>query len=183
MSEVFYKMNTYCGKKIDPTALRPGDIDIRDIAHALSLMCRGCGQIRRFYSVGQHSLNCSYEAEARGYTKRIALACLLHDASEAFLSDIIRPIKRHMPVYYEIEDAMMKVIFGQFGLSGLTAEENALWKQIDDDMLDNELAALMPGEADRVPVQLAAVPELDTEPFEKTEKRFLERFYELTALE
>lgn len=84
-------MTTYSGRKFDPMQMTPGDVYIEDIAHALSLLCRGGGQLTYFYSVGQHSLNCAAEAQARGWSERQQLACLLHDASEGYISDIIRP--------------------------------------------------------------------------------------------
>ena len=67
-------MTTYSGRKFDPMQMTPGDVYIEDIAHALSLLCRGGGQLTYFYSVGQHSLNCAAEAKARGWSKRQQLA-------------------------------------------------------------------------------------------------------------
>ena len=86
---------------LDP---KPTDIDIRDIAHALSLQCRFTGHTREFYSVAQHSVlvasNCPLEDGLYG---------LLHDASEAYLSDIARPIKRHPNFKKFYEDAEKKL--------------------------------------------------------------------------
>ena len=59
------RMNTYAGHRFDPMYMTPEDVDIRDIAHALSLMCRGGGHLRYFYSVAQHCINCADEARAR----------------------------------------------------------------------------------------------------------------------
>lgn len=53
--------------------------------------------------MGQHCINCAREAKARGYSERVQLACLLHDASEAYLSNVTRPVKRELPKYLEIE--------------------------------------------------------------------------------
>ena len=50
-------MNTYTGKKFDPLQMKPEDVDLVDIAHALSLLCRGGGHIDRFYTVALHSIN------------------------------------------------------------------------------------------------------------------------------
>ena len=55
-------------------------IEITDIAHALSMLCRANGHFQSFYSVGQHCINCMLEAKARGYSERVQLGCLLHDA-------------------------------------------------------------------------------------------------------
>ena len=68
-------MNTYTGNKIDPMNMAVADISIQDIAHALSLMCRGGGHVSYFFSVAQHSINCMNEAKARGWSERLQLAC------------------------------------------------------------------------------------------------------------
>ena len=124
-------MTTYSGRKFDPMQMTPGDVYIEDIAHALSLLCRGGGQLTYFYSVGQHSLNCAAEAKARGWSKRQQLACLLHDASEGYISDIIRPVKIYLTNYLEIESKIMGTILTHFGLDDLTEEENRRWKQTE----------------------------------------------------
>ena len=142
-------MTTYSGRKFDPMQMTPGDVYIEDIAHALSLLCRGGGQLTYFYSVGQHSLNCAAEAKARGWSKRQQLACLLHDASEGYISDIIRPVKIYLTNYLEIESKIMGTILTHFGLDDLTEEENLRWKQIDDEILELELKTLLHGEENR----------------------------------
>lgn len=96
-------MTTYSGRKFDPMQMTPGDVYIEDIAHALSLLCRGGGQLSYFYSVGQHSLNCAAEAKARGWSERQQLACLLHDASEGYISDIIRPVRYTCPIIWKLK--------------------------------------------------------------------------------
>ena len=83
---------TWGGVSVDPFDAVPEQIDIRDIAHSLSLLCRANGHIDHFYSVAQHCLNCEREAEARGLSLRARLYCLLHDASECYISDLIRPV-------------------------------------------------------------------------------------------
>lgn len=151
-------MNTYTGNKIDPMNMTTSDISIQDIAHALSLTCRGGGHVSYFFSVAQHSINCMNEAKARGWSERLQLACLLHDASEAYISDIIRPVKAHLSNYLEIESSIMNVILERFGLADLSEEENAMWKQIDDEMMNFELKNLMKGEEYRNTDNLSSVP-------------------------
>ena len=73
-------MNTFSGKVFDPMEMTTDDVELQDIAHALSMLCRGGGHLKFFYSVGQHSINCAREALARGWSRKLALACLLHDA-------------------------------------------------------------------------------------------------------
>ena len=85
-------MNTYTGRVFNPLEMVPDNVAIEDIAHALSMMCRGNGHLRFFYSVGLHSINCAQEAIARGYQTGTILACLLHDATEAYIADLIRSL-------------------------------------------------------------------------------------------
>ena len=121
-------MNTFTGRIFDPLKMTKKDVCVEDIAHALSLICRGGGHIRYFFSVAQHSMNCADEAAARGWSKRIVLACLLHDASEAYIADIIRPVKPHLSNYLDIEAQIMSVIYDYFGLANLTEEEKKCCK-------------------------------------------------------
>ena len=102
---------TYTKRMLDPLDAKEQDLAIEDVAHALSLLCRANGHFPHFYSVGQHSINCVREAQARGYSMRVQLGCLLHDASEAYLSDVTRPIKPHLTGYAEYEDKLQNQIF------------------------------------------------------------------------
>lgn len=90
-------ITTYTGKHFDPTQPEKERICIDDIAHALSLLCRGNGHVKTFFSVGQHCILCAKEAMARGLPRRLALAALLHDASECYMSDVPRPFKKAFP--------------------------------------------------------------------------------------
>lgn len=167
-------MTTYSGRKFDPMQMTPGDVYIEDIAHALSLLCRGGGQLSYFYSVGQHSLNCAAEAQARGWSERQQLACLLHDASEGYISDIIRPVKIYLTNYLEIESKIMGTILTHFGLDDLTEEESCRWKQIDDEILELELKTLLHGEENREVPKLLSVPDLAEHTPGEIEIRFLQ---------
>ena len=166
-------MNTFSGKKFDPMHMNSEDVSLEDLAHALSLLCRGGGHLQYFYSVGQHSINCMKEARARGWSKRVQLACLLHDASEAYIADIIRPVKVHLPEYYKIESKIMTCIFDKFGLDDLSEEENSRWKQLDDEILDHELRELMIGEKDRPVKSLASVPDMTERNWEDGAEEFI----------
>jgi 5'-deoxynucleotidase YfbR-like HD superfamily hydrolase len=107
-------IKTYTGVMFDPLYPESELIDILDIAHALSMLCRANGHFRSFYSVGQHCINCAMEAKARGYSERVQLACLLHDASEAYLSDVTRPVKHELPKYLEIEKPLQESIWQKY---------------------------------------------------------------------
>lgn len=89
------------------------DIRIIDIAHALSNLCRYGGHCPKFYSVGQHSVLCSLQPG----TPQEQMEALMHDASEAYLIDLPRPIKRSMPNYIAIEEPLLKLIFEHFKLT------------------------------------------------------------------
>jgi hypothetical protein len=134
---------TYTKIRFYPTEPIADDIRIEDIAHALSMMTRANGHFATFYSVAQHSLNCYKEAKSRNYTERVQLGCLLHDASEAYLSDITRPVKRNLPAYFAYEDKLQGMIFEKFGLGDLTEDEKRKIKSIDDALLYYEFYELM----------------------------------------
>lgn len=106
-------IQTYTGKKFFPLDPRIEDIDVVDIAHALSLQCRFVGHLKCFYSVAQHSVNVSHHSFIAD-----GLSGLLHDASEAYLSDIAKPLKvtESFSKYRELEDHLQKMIYRRFGL-------------------------------------------------------------------
>ena len=124
-------ITTYTGKHFDPTQPEKERICIDDIAHALSLLCRGNGHVRTFFSVGQHCILCAKEAEARGYSGRLILASLLHDASECYMSDVPTPFKNELPEYQEQEAYLLHLIYEKFLGSDLTAQEQAQLEEID----------------------------------------------------
>jgi hypothetical protein len=107
-------IGTYSGGRFYPLDPRPEDVVPEDVAHALSLLCRFTGHVKTFYSVGEHCLNVSYLVPPAD-----ALAGLLHDAAEAYISDLSSPIK-HSPefrFYREAEDRILAAVYERFGLS------------------------------------------------------------------
>lgn len=134
---------TYTKTKFYPLEPLMKDIKIEDIAHALSLMTRANGHFKHFYSVAQHSVNCYKEAKIRRYSKRVQLGCLLHDASESYISDLTRPVKKNLSQYFVIEEKLQKVIYEKFGLINLTEDEIDKIREIDDAMLYYEFIELM----------------------------------------
>lgn len=105
-------IRTFTGLSMNVFEPTPEMICIEDIAHHLSMHCRFGGATPEFYSVAQHSYLCSTIVK-----RRYKLAALLHDASEAYLQDIQRPVKVELTNYFEIEDALMKVIAEKFGFA------------------------------------------------------------------
>lgn len=103
-------IRTYSGHYFDVFDPNPDHIEIEDIAHSLSLLCRFAGHIKSFYSVAEHSLWVAHKVAPQN-----ALSALLHDASEAYLIDLPKPIKNEIPQYLEIEDKVMKVIAKKLG--------------------------------------------------------------------
>ncbi|MDO4291632.1 MAG: phosphohydrolase [Eubacteriales bacterium] len=138
-------ITTYTGKHFNPVEPQEELLDIRDIAHSLSLVCRANGHVSHFYSVGQHSVACAREAAQRGLSVRVCMGCLLHDASEAYLSDVTRPIKGEMTRYLEVEERLQELIWRHFVPGeAFSEEERRQIFAIDDEMLSWEFARLMP---------------------------------------
>lgn len=134
-------MQTFTGRQFWPLDPDPAAIDIVDIAHSLALTCRYAGHVKRFYSVAEHlvlmAMHVSLPAQKWA---------LLHDASEAYLVDVPRPVKPALTNYRVIEARVMSAVCERFGLIG---DMPAEVKDADDRILVDERAALMaPCEAD-----------------------------------
>ena len=166
------EIKTHKGIMFDPVAPKPEKIYIEDIAHALAMLCRANGHFKSFYSVGQHCINCAREAEARGYSRRVQLGCLLHDGSEAYLSDVTRPVKQVLPKYLEIEEPLQQAIWDKWLSPSLTEAEIAQIFEIDDHMLLNEFVTLMDTALAEVIPQLQAEAEFSFIGFEETAKQY-----------
>ena len=169
-------IRTYTGKEFYPMDPQPEAIDIRDIAHALSLVCRGNGHVNRFFSVAQHCINCALEAEARGYSTRVIMACLLHDASEAYMSDVPRPFKQFLGEYLKQEESLLELIYSKFLGSTLTEEEQKLLKQIDDDLLYFDLRELLNEPQDKPEPEIHIEINYEFTPFIEVEQKYLELY-------
>lgn len=128
-------MQTHTGRAFWPLDPRAEDVDPLDIAHALSHLCRYGGHVKRFYSVAEHCWHIS-----QSVAPQHALWGLLHDASEAYLVDLPRPIKRSMPSYIEAERRVQAVICERFGLDVV---EPAEVKAADSRILLDERAVLL----------------------------------------
>jgi len=169
---------TFKGEQFTPLDPDINQIHIEDIAHSLSLMCRANGHIDYFYSIAQHSINCANEAKARGFSARIQLICLIHDASEAYISDITRPVKLYLTEYKKIEKRLQDVIYTRFLGDTLTEDEFDLMNQIDNEMLVIEFDSLMKKrKVFDVTPELKSKPSLEDRKHIDVETEFLKVYY------
>jgi len=145
-------IQTFTGLEVNPLDLKPEDIDIIDIAHALSMKCRFGGHSATFYSVAEHSIYVARQMfkEIEGQKKvgmqkkHLLLAALLHDAAEAYLADIPSPVKKKLDGFDKIEEKALKVIFTKFGIPA--NKYHVAMKQIkipDERLLVTEAAVLL----------------------------------------
>lgn len=171
-------IGTYTGKQFFLLEPRLEDIDIVDIAHGLSLQCRWTGQCRYHYSIAQHSYYCSTLGPENEAFDR-----LMHDASEAYISDLNRPLKHYTEagVAYRRQELIVQTAIAQcFGFSLI---EPKSVKLADNSMLYAEKDQLMNlkfGEAEdweRYNENNGIVIEKWTP--EQAEHMFLNRFNEL----
>ncbi len=164
----------YSGKKFWPLDPKPEEINIVDIAHALSLSTRFNGHCEKFYSIAQHSVLVSLVVR-----RDQALAALLHDATETYIGDVIRPLKKHLPVIKKIERKIEKTIWQKFNIKNHDEEEI---KKADIILLLTEARDLMKSPPDKwessdkyMPLNNKIIP---WDP-EKAERLFLQRFREI----
>jgi hypothetical protein len=142
MADIAYTL-TSTGKHLDLVDPQPDMIDLIDIANGLANTCRFTGQCRFYYSVAQHS-----ELASRIVDPQFALEALLHDATEAYICDIPRPLKQLLPDYRKVEARLDAVIRARFGLP---AEQSWEITQADMVMLATEKRDLMPFDRDPWP--------------------------------
>lgn len=127
------KMCTFTGKSFDYENVGPQDICIEDIAHALGHICRYAGQCNKFYSVAEHCVLLSRAKDMPG----TPLARLLHDATEAYVADIVRPLKNLLLDYKLIEHDISMVVSEKYGVDFSPVEPG------DTKMIGIEAAVLM----------------------------------------
>lgn len=169
-------MQTVTGKVFWPIDPRPEEVYIEDIAHALGMMCRYNGHCTKFYSVAEHSWIVSQHVP-----QDYALWGLLHDASEAYIADIVRPAKRFISGYIEAEDKIMAAVCDRFGLTKIMPPEV---KKIDSAILVDEAKFIMgpkPMEWD-FPEPAIGLTNIAGWSPEVAKQKFLERFYELVSI-
>ncbi len=165
---------TYTKEHFSPLEPDEYKIKLEDIAHALSMMTRANGHFPEFYSVAQHCLDCEKEAEEEKSSSRIRLACLLHDGSEAYISDITRPVKKELKRYLSIEKKLQDTIYRRFIPGGISAEENAAVCRIDDAMLYYEFMHFVGEEVITPKPEIKRIPDFISRPMKEIETEYLE---------
>lgn len=136
-------LGTRSGKKFYPIDPKPEDVDLKDIALALSRICRFNGHTSQFYSVADHCINVQQYLSLCGASTKIQLYGLLHDAAEAYVCDIPRPLKIYLVGYAEIEKGVQKAIYEAFNLREPYPVEADFVKHADDYLLAVEAKELM----------------------------------------
>lgn len=111
-------MQTAGGRQFWPLSPSVDAIDIEDIAHALAHQCRFAGHCLRFYSVAEHSVHI-----ARAASDENKLRALMHDAAEAYVVDVIRPLKPYLVGYKDIETRVHSAICERFRLPEAIPDE------------------------------------------------------------
>ena len=133
-------MQTFSGLAFHPAAPSPAQICLVDIAHGLANTARYSGQTRRRYSVAEHSIHLA-RWFLRAGNRELAKIALMHDAAEAYICDVPRPLKVLLaPLYKPIEEAVEAAIAQRFGMATLS---HPAVKAADDRILEDERRALL----------------------------------------
>lgn len=165
-------IQTYSGRKFWPMSPRVEDVDLVDIAHALSQKCRFTGHCSEFWSVANHSITVSDECSQQN-----KLVALMHDAAEAYMPDVASPIKSLLPDLVEMESRIWKCISERFGLPFEIPTEV---KNIDLLVLDSERRRFMSPSKHDWGLPFGRFVKLDQKPAHQAKTQFIRMF---TALQ
>lgn len=135
---MFDFIGTASGKSFHFLNPQEDEICISDISNALSNLCRYSGHVNKFYSVAEHSCILADIVFMETGSKEQALSALLHDASEAYLVDVPRPIKPYLVGYEEMEHKVQSVILKKFNAKPM----NDFIKFLDCNIVRNEAEVL-----------------------------------------
>jgi len=139
----FFLMHS--GEEIDIENLSIDQINLQDIAHHLTKICRYSGglNLNYHYSVANHSIALYYYAMDNNYPLEVQRGLLMHDASEAYLGDVNGVLKKHLPDYQEIEGMFTSLIESKYSLSTDTMVKSII-HQLDKRILLDEAKAFCP---------------------------------------
>lgn len=137
-------LNTYSGRAITPLQPQPDQFTLEDIANGTAQVCRCSGQTVHFYSVALHSIYVSKELAAAGYSPRVQLLGLLHDASEAYIADVPGPVKAELPQYREIEEQIQCAVYEAFDIGRPERTAADAVERADRRLRRYELPSLLP---------------------------------------
>ncbi len=164
-------MTTYTGLKINPLDPDPDKIVIEDIAHHLALECRYNGGCKFHYTVAQHSVLGSHRV-----SRDNRLAFLLHDASEAYMHDIVKGLKDNMRFYKKAEERLQRVVYEKFNIVDVDYKEI---KRIDYALMAAEAKVLISNTERWVFPEPALDVEIAEWPWRDAERIFLECYRRL----
>ena len=161
------------GNEIDLFNLKPEDICLLDIITALPHICRYGGRCPIHYSVGQHSVELAlYLLEEVGRPD-LAKIAILHDACEAYLGDMIYPLKIQIPGFLELESELTEMVYKKFGVDASAYHE---FHPYDRNISVNEMKALGMYESNKTRAtvkDLVELPNLKIVPMSIEECRML----------
>jgi uncharacterized protein len=172
---------TFSGAWFYPNDPQPDEITVLDIAHALSHQCRYNGHCPEFYSVAQHAVICSTVARELGLDETVQFEALMHDAAEAYVSDLPRPVKMLLPEYYALEQRVQAGIAAKYGFVAVMSGEV---REIDNRVLHTEARDMSlgfnmtHGNEDEGPYDFVAVNPVSSE---EAKWLFIDRFCELSG--
>lgn len=139
-------ISTHSGRAFRPMDPAPEQVALADLAHGLSNVCRGAGQTAFFYSVALHSIHVTEELKRNDESELVQFYGLLHDAAEAYVTDIPSPLKRHLPGYREIEDDIQAAVWDAFAVDPPTDTQYRAVKRADRALGQYELPELFPNQ-------------------------------------
>lgn len=161
-------INLYSGGKIDLLNPKPEDIRIEDIAKGLGYKAHFSGLTPFYFSIASHSLLvCDLVPREYHTNAKLMMYILLHDASEAYIGDMVKPLKDHMPEFRKVEKRMQAVVYEAFGIK---EDYHTFMKEYDIRAFYLELEQFYKDESHELD-KYAGTPDQDV-------SRFLERYYQ-----
>lgn len=134
-------IGTYTGGDFYPLDPDPGAVNLSDIANGLANTCRYAGQCQFYYSVATHSLYVSEELAEQG--GKLQLYGLLHDAAEAYVSDVPRPVKRELEKFERIETDVLDAVWTGLDIPAPTDQQWEMVMEADDRLFRYEADTLL----------------------------------------